>query len=634
MSEPESNARPLLSELKKLGKALFPFLKTGFPLFCCAVLVTGVVFALTSDHLYLLALNLLHHPVLLILNILPVFLMMLLLYFISCRMVFSVWLSAGFFLLMALADRVKVSMRQEPLLPTDLTLAKEALAIVKTFPEFTLLTGGFSIVLFLLLLILSLLLFKGRSFAPKTRLAGIGGVLACAVAFNALCYASPALYDSFPVIENPYFQVNQYSSRGLLYSFLHQTNIMQVKTPEGYIASAYEALEGKPVTVSTEKKPHIIMVMGEAFSDLSINEHISFDGFRDPLENFKAICAGENAVSGHIAVPNYGGGTSNTEYDVLTGCPTRYLDSALPSYNFIHREFDALPRRLRKIGYDTLAIHPGFAWFYNRQNVYPSMGFQDCLFLEDSFDLEAQGVGGYVSDRAATDKIIHTFLRHVRTSNAPLFSFTVTIQNHGPYDGKYGTLAPNFSTDVPLSDSEADLLRQYFQGVADADEQLGRLWEFAKDSAEPIVLVYFGDHLPGFSNGMDFFSLLDYPIDANGSLEERLALYQTPYLIWQNDVANALCDIRETAAAAELPENGIISSQYLGALLTELLDMKGLSPLYDYNNRLRKKQPVCAKNIYVDEWGAYTDTLPEERMEAVEILREWQYYKLFDQKIQ
>ena len=32
-------------------------------------------------------------------------------------------------------------MRQEPLLPTDLTLAKEALAILKTFPDFTLLVG-------------------------------------------------------------------------------------------------------------------------------------------------------------------------------------------------------------------------------------------------------------------------------------------------------------------------------------------------------------------------------------------------------------------------------------------------------------------------------------------------------------
>ena len=56
--------------------------------------------------------------------------------------------------------------------------------------------------------------------------------------------ASQPLYDSFPTIGNPNFQVNQYASRGLIYSFLHQANAMQVKKPNGYIADAFEALEG------------------------------------------------------------------------------------------------------------------------------------------------------------------------------------------------------------------------------------------------------------------------------------------------------------------------------------------------------------------------------------------------------
>ncbi len=630
--EPRNFLRRILPELKKLAKTLFPFLRTALPLFFCALAVTTLVCAINADHLYLLAENFLQHPLLLALNVLPVLLVMLLLYYISRRMVFSIGLTAGLFAAMAIADSIKSSMRQEPLLPTDLTLAKEALAILKTFPDFTLLVGAFGIIFFLLLLILALLLAKGREFAPKARLKGIGGVLLCALLLN-FCYASQPLYDSFPTIGNPNFQVNQYASRGLIYSFLHQANAMQVKKPNGYIADAFEALEGQPISVNTNKKPHIFMIMGEAFSDLSENEHISFEGYRDPLEQFKAICAEENAVSGHIAVPNYGGGTSNTEYDVLAACPTRYLGSSLPSYNFIHREFDALPRRLRQIGYDTLAIHPGNAWFYNRQNVYPHMGFDDCYFLEDSFDLEKQGYGAYISDEAAVDKIFQTFRQHIRKTNAPLFSFTVTIQNHGPYEKKYGSQPPNFSTDTALTPEETDLLRQYFHGVSKADEQLGRLWRFAKDSPEPIVLVYFGDHLPGFSNGMDFFSLLDYPIDADGSLEEQLALYQTPFLIWQNDAANELCDIKQTAKAAELPENGIISSYFLSPLLAELLGMDGLSPLFDYSCQLRKKQPVCAGEIYVDEWGTYTNSISEERREAVKILRNWQYYKLFDQKL-
>ena len=70
------------------------------------------------------------------------------------------------------------------------------------------------------------------------------------------------------------------------------------------------------------------------------------------------------------------------------------------------------------------------------------MGFDDCYFLEDSFDLEKQGYGAYVSDEAAVDKIFQTFRQHIRKTNAPLFSFTVTIQNHGPYEKKYGNQPP------------------------------------------------------------------------------------------------------------------------------------------------------------------------------------------------
>ena len=94
--------------------------------------------------------------------------------------------------------------------------------------------------------------------------------------------------------------------------------------------------------------------------------------------------------------------------------------------------------------------------------------------MEDSFDLSTQGVSGYIKEDATMDKILSVLDEHLETSDAPLFSFTVTIQNHGPYENKYGTLAQNFSTDIPLTDSQSDLLTQYFYGMLDADTQIGR----------------------------------------------------------------------------------------------------------------------------------------------------------------
>lgn len=599
-----------------------------------SVFVTGIVYLLTTTHILRVVWRIVQAPTMLLLNILPVLLVILLLFFLTRKLFFSVSCSAVLFIFFAVTDRIKIVMRQEPLLPTDLTLVKETVAILKTFPVYQLVLIGLLLVAFVVLLVLSFRKSKPAGLPPVPRIIGLVLAVICAFGANQFLYADKARYDAYPTVDNPYFQVNQYNTKGMIYSFLHQYNITQMKAPEGYDATYFAELENTDWTAPVgQKYPHIIMIMGEAFSDLSENEHLDFTGYRDPLQNFKAICADENAYSGHITVANFGGGTSNTEYDVLTGCATRYLDNPLPSYNFIHNDFDGMPRQLQKLDYETLSIHPGYAWFYNRQNVYPDLGFETCYFLEDSFDLKTQGYGGYINEVATMDKIIDTLDTHIKEKDSPLFSFTVTIQNHGPYEKHYGTLSANFSTDVPLDENQTDLLTQYFAGITDADEQIGRLKEYAENSDEPIVLVYFGDHLPGFSNGMEFFDLLDYPIDANGTLAEQLAVYETPYFIWQNNSAKALYgDMKERAEALELPENGLISSQFLGSTVLELFVPGYESPLHHFNNQLRKSLPVCANNIYVDPEGDYIESLSTEQQEMVKTMKGWQYYKLFDEK--
>lgn len=609
----------------------FSWKKTILTLLISAFVAMCLVFLITTQHPLRVGMEILTHPSILLWNFLPALLAVCLVYFITGRLFFSSALLQVVWILFAVSDKIKVSMRQEPLLPTDLTLIKEALTIVKTFPVYMLALIGIGAVAAIAILIFSFIRSEKQRPPVIARLVGILCVVLAALGLNSLVYDNKDLYDGYPVVENPYFQVNQYNTRGLVYSFFHQVNIMRLQAPEGYDKTQYDSLTSAPTAADGQPAPNIIMIMGEAYSDLSENEHISFEGYTDPMANYKELCAKENAVSGHIAVANFGGGTSNTEYDVLTGLPTRFLDTALPSYNFIHHEIDALPYRLSQIGYETASIHPGYAWFYNRQNVYPDLGFETCYFLEDSFDLASQGIGGYVNEEATMDKILSVFEETIQSSSAPVFSFTVTIQNHGPYEKKYGTLPQNFSTDVELTETETDLLTQYFYGMIDADREIGRLVDYAENSEEPIILVYFGDHLPGFSNGMEFFDLLDYPKDANGTPEEQTAVYETPFVIWANDSAAAQCGFAENITEAALPENGIISSFYLGSLTTELAGMEGLSPLYDMLNDMRKEYPVLSDMYHVDAQGNYVQELPEDMQKQLDTLIGWQYYILFDQ---
>lgn len=612
--------------------------KKAIFLLLAALGITALVFCITTEHLYLSAMQLLQHPYLLLLNLLPVAAALLLVCFLSGRCLFSVSLTAAIAILLAVSHRIKDAMRQEPLLPSDLGLAKEALAIVKTFPAYQL-----ALIALLLLFLLGLLIFCfWRGDRPQyplpLRLICAATAFFCILGIQDAFYADKNLYESYPTWENANIPRNQYAARGFLYSFAYQYASSRLHSPAEYHAAAFAALEdtdwvppegAEPLDA---QYPHIVMIMGEAFSDISENPHLDFSDHRDPLENWKAICAEADTVSGHIIVPGFGGGTSDTEYDVLTGCGTRYLDSTQPSYSLIHQPFDAIPYQCRLLGYETLAIHPGNAWFYNRDTVYPYLGFENCYFLEDSFDLQTQGIAGYINEEATFDKIIETLDTHIREADTPLFSFTVTIQNHGPYDQKFGYLPQNFSCDVPLDDNWTDLLTQYFHGISIADAQIGRLKEYAEASEEPIILVYFGDHLPGIPGISDFFREMDYPINAAGSAEEQLGLYETPYFIWRNDAAKAL-DAR-TPEEISFPQDGRISAQFLGTTLLELYLPQYQSELHRYNDRLRQLLPVCTEHIYLDREGnalSESELSPAE-LDMVTLLKNWQYYKLHDQK--
>ena len=190
-----------------------------------------------------------------------------------------------------------------------------------------------------------------------------------------------------------------------------------------------------------------------------------------------------------------------------------------------------------------------------------------------------------------------------------------------------------FSTDVDLTAEEKNLLNSYFMGIIDADEELGRLTEELEKSDEPTIVVYFGDHLPGFSNGMAFFDLLDYDISASGSLEEMAGIYKTPYLIWQNSAAQQQKDIKDAAQEIGLTDGSFISSSFLGAAVMEMIGFDQLAPVLTYDNEVRRSLPVVSEEICMDAEGNYLEeeNLDETQKEMIQKLRYWTYYKMFDE---
>lgn len=596
--------------------------------------ITVAVFIMNKEFVSVFFQFIKETPLLFFLNYLPVFLFMALILFISNNALFSTVSSGGFFLLMAISNSEKIRLRQDPLFPTDLSLFTELVGIAKNFSPKIILFYLFIIVFILLVVVATFIFLKSEKLSVPIRITGIAAVLIIGAISNNFLYKNVELYNVFAVEGNQYFEVNQYGSKGFIYSFCHKFNLMKVKAPDGYNSTYYATLENNFQSSTSDyankKLPHIIMIMGEAFSDLSNNQNFDYTNYGNPLENWNEITQTENSVSGHIIVPNYGGGTSDTEFDVLTAYPTRYIDNASNSYSLIRKNIDSMPHRLKNIGYNSLAIHPGYPWFYNRANVYTYMGFENFISLE-SFQGSEKYKGGYIADKYASDSIIENFEQHIAQSDAPLFEFCVTIENHGPYDEKYTEVEKTFDTSVNLTKSEETLLNSYFMGIKDADKEIKRLTDYFEASDEPVVFVYFGDHLPGFSNGMDFFDILDYDINANGTMEQLFNVYKTPFLIWQNSASKKLVDMNKTVNTLNLPKNHTISSNYLGSTMLELIGINGISPLFDYSNELRAELPIITNSGFMTANEDYITQVNDELTEKCTVLKGWVHYKMFDE---
>jgi len=168
--------------------------------------------------------------------------------------------------------------------------------------------------------------------------------------------------------------------------------------------------------------------------------------------------------------------------------------------------------------------------------------------------------------------------------------------------------------------------------LRDSDRSLGTLVDFLEQSNEPIVLVFFGDHMPNLGKDYLVYKELGYRINQNESVEDRISAYSVPFIIWANSKAKTDINFAESINSLDLPPDRIISSNYLGSILYELLGYKGIEPFYDFLCELRRSISVITGSYYKTKSG-YTMQLPEKLNIKIQDYVKWQYYKIRHEQV-
>lgn len=562
------------------------------------------------------------YPLIVLVNLLPLLLLIAVFFFLTRRLWVGVLLTALPFVSALYTNYYKVLYRKEPFNPADFVLAGEAGDMLERYtltPDLWVVLG----ILLALLMIAGAFFFRPAKIGTKTR---IIGVLICVVLafFAHPLYQDKTYYDRLDAPGESFNPVSASAGKGFLFTFLTDISTVHYQQPEGYsvdaakeILARYETAE----TLSPAATPNVIAIMSEAFFDPTEAENLEFLPGRDPLVNYRKILS--QSYYGKIVVPGFAGGTAATESEFLTGINTALVSTAMPVIytSYIKRKTYGLPMLFSQSGYEIDGIHPGHPWFYNRQNVYPCLGFESFM-TKDDLPRDVEQVHYYVSDRVTTDLIIDHYNDYLeKTEKDGYFNFTVTIQNHGPYAEEIIDREPRMVRPEGVSDTLYAVMDNYMQGLADADQMLLRLTEYLNSIDEPTVLVFYGDHLPYFDANFEGLRAIGYDIDPE-TKAGMLHRYQTPYFIWQNRAA------RQQSGIARTGQGPMISANFLSTLVLEQMNVP-LPPYFSFLQELRKKVQVIAPTYYMVD-GSMTRELDEATEQQLAEYRILQYYHLFD----
>lgn len=445
----------------------------------------------------------------------------------------------------ALICYYKLQLRGEPFLPWDFAQASEAFDVAGKVNLWVTKSMCGAVVVLLLLTLVS-------CFLPRLRFGWVRWIVrsvvplvgAIAMVFGVFLQQH-VTQDILYISPDAWMQDRYYRNYSLVTAFFTNMQVMQVDAPEGYSAERVQQVvngtgDSDPYFAAsyaakgdgTVKKPTVIYIQAEAFWDPSEVHGVTYDQELTPnIQRTK-----NEMAYGKCYSPRFGGGTCDVECEALTGFSMEYLPSSCKPYvEYIHGPTASIASFRKTEGYDTLAIHGYYGKYWNREEAYADLGFDDFISLEDMTDPERKRPcdweGGLVTEAETGRQIISAFEN--KGADTPLFLHAVTIQNHLAYTPEnypdnervHVTSAPEGVTDYTIG-----CLEDFATGVRETDAMWGMLTDYFDTVDEPVILVMWGDHYNPIGNGMNIYSATGYGSeDANDP-----RVHQTPLLIWSN----------------------------------------------------------------------------------------------------
>ena len=352
---------------------------------------------------------------------------------------------------------------------------------------------------------------------------------------------------------------------------------LNIKTIPGYNAESITPIQG--INGTTPSYPDIIFIINESWYDLDRFSPTEADV--DYLSNWHSL----EAQKGYAVIPLLGGGTNDTEYELLTSNAGVLIPVNSPFSNMDFDSQHSIVDYLEGLGYSTMAAHPAQGSNYRRAEVWPQFGFDQCYFADDFTDLDYYGDVLKTTDSSAFNNFTRFY--EAMPEDQPRFGYLLTIQNHSPwtyYAPEQHTVHVGNDT---LWSENRDVSNEFLSSMELTNDFMEEMIAYFESSDRDVIVVMVGDHCPSLLVELLDDKLTSYDDSVYNTI---LLTRETPFFIWSN-----YQDIGSTDEYREMD---------VCCLAPEVLRIAGL-PLSPYYSTLSElsRNTICFTNLGVETSG-------------------------------
>lgn len=516
-------------------------------------------------------------------------------YFITTRYwvanIFTTVLILGW----AIANKIKLQLRGEPIYPSELSEVVNAKALLSMININQVIAVSAA-----LILVIALCVYLEMRHPINTRDSwkkrGIWALLSLLLLMtplrfnheNSVIHYVSHGFDNKAFFRNPEREIQ---INGPLLSFMNYIDLQIMDKPVNYSQQNVDKVVSKYQKVATKinknrkntlDKQTVIFNLSESFVDPYTFPTVKFaKDVPNPVQYIQSLK--DKATYGNMISAGYGGGTANMEWESLTGLNMGMFKTTLTPYVQIVPNYPFYPT----IGMnfkEATAIHPYTGTFYSRIEDYNRFKFDKFVYLGSKYKIIDQkhiDRSPYNSDFTA----YANGLKQINDVKGGQFINLISMQNHMPYTNWYkkNEYIGKVSGELFSNEQIRNQMATYVKGVQYTDKAVKQFINQIDKINKPITFLFYGDHYPSV---LPQNLITRYPVE----------MHSTRYFIYTNKYA------REHGAKAKLSTryNYVNTSDFI-AMMLEQTNSK-VTPYQALLTEIHEKLPAITIN-FDDEKG-------------------------------